>query len=264
MGKLRTAVLILIVVGVLAAAACMPQMVTALMDWGRLGSVSFMDVQPVKLEFGENMAPNSENGAEYILDRLGLEASMSSVPITEDDTAMTRQEVEAAVQKKMQAYADAGIFEWFDYSDAHATPYLGIDPKAPDTFTIFWTVSMVQEQDPYRSLFLHVDDGTGAIVSIRYECYGAYDKNAYIEKSPVIMDKLVQIFLGQLGLTENMRVEVQPEETVRGELDGGVLFTRYRIISDGREDVYVDFYVTGPGGFSTYFPTEAAVRSQGW
>lgn len=256
MRKLKTALAVLLVLCALAAAACLPWAVTRIMDLSQKGRVGLADISPVKLEFSPREA---DLGPEYMLGRLKLEASMSTVPVDEKDAAMTKAEVVDAVEEGMGRYEAAGIFEWFDYSEAYATPYLGIDPNEPDNFSIFWTVSMVQEEDPYRSLFLHVDDATGAIISIRYECYGEYDENAAVKQSPYTMGLLVDIFFGQLGLNASVIANESG-----GELDGGVLFARYNIPSETMENVYVDFYVTGPGGFSTYFPTEDTVKSEAW
>lgn len=262
MGKMKIALALFALACALVITASLPWIVTGVMDWSRIGSRGYADIQPVKLMFGTDEV---NIGPQYMLDRLKLEASMSSVAIEESDAVMTRQEVVTAALEKMDEYADAGIFTWFDYGEAYATPYLGIDPDRPEQYFVFWTVSMVQEKEPYRSLFLHVDDRSGTILSIRYECYGPYDQDAAKKKSPQIMEKLTNIFFGQLGLDESLLANGESEVgTDRGELDGGVLFARYRIPTETMEDVYVDFYVIGTGGFSTYFPTEDVVQSQGW
>lgn len=168
MRKLKTAAVVLLALLLIIALALLPQGVAGISDQLAHRNAETAAMQTVELAL--HSARTDEPG--YMLRKLALEQRMSTIPIEPEQAAMTQEEVLSAALEGMQAYTEAGVFSWFDYTAFFAEPYLGVDPEDQNNNTVFWGVNFVQEGKPYRNLFLHIDDETGSILYLNYETYG--------------------------------------------------------------------------------------------
>lgn len=202
MNKMKTGFVLLIAVLLVIAFALMPQAVAGISDLIGNEKPGTASLQSVELAFGVQKA--IEPG--YMLRKMALEQRMSTIPITPEQTAMTQTEAIEAAEAAMTGYVEAKVFEWFEYTFCSAEPYLGIDPDDKNNYTIFWTVNFSHDSEPYRNLFLHIDDQTGKILYIDYVTNGEDKFNYYYpEDQRLVMEGFVHAFLGPLaleGLTE--------------------------------------------------------------
>lgn len=176
MRKLKTVTVVLLALLLIIALALLPQGVAEISDQLAYREAETAAMQTVELALYS--ARTNEPG--YMLRKLALEQRMSTIPIDPEQAAMTQEEVLSAALAGMQAYTEAGVFSWFEYTSFSAEPYLGVDPEDQNNNTIFWGVTFVQEEKPYRNLFLHIDDETGSILYLSYETYGP-DAGKYFE-----------------------------------------------------------------------------------
>lgn len=164
MGKINTASAIVLALLLLAGMALLPTGIGWISDWLTNERPGTAPVQSVKLALGDDRT--DEPG--YMMRKMALECRMTTIPVEPAQASMSEEAVYTAAREAMEAYIDAEMFEWFDYSFFHAEPYLGIDPMDKNNNTVFWGVSFVNEADPYHFLFLHIDDETGKILYLNY------------------------------------------------------------------------------------------------
>lgn len=200
MRKVIYSLFLLLVAALIVAGAFLPQITAAITDSSTNGKADVAPMQSVELALGE-----SSHEPLNMLRKLALEDHMNSVPIFADQAAMTEEEVYAAVEKNMQDYVASGIFEMFTPTYTSAETLLAIDPYGTDNYGIIWTVNLVSEDGPYRSLFLHIDDETGKILFIDYETHGEDRFNYYPEYQSYVMGVFTGNFFSQLALAEELQ-----------------------------------------------------------
>ena len=191
----------------------------------------------------------------YMLRKLALERDMTTLPIAAEQASMTEEEVIAAAVAGMDIYIDAGIFDWFDYTYQGVEAYLGIQPSDKHNHAIFWSVTFINESEPYNCLFLHIDDETGKIIYIKYEDGGPARLFTDKEAAKRVMDRFIQAFLSPLSL---MPEQVWEYENLEGTVSQSMLhdselsMAAYscRDLEYGR--ITVEFNII-PCGFYVYF-----------
>ena len=251
MRKLKT-LLVLMLTGLLFAFfAVLPQLAGVLYDDMFRGQSGSSPIQSVELELHDM----DSDAPGYMLRKLALERSQTSVPITPQQASMTEEEVIAAAQAGMEIYVDAGIFEWFDCTYQGAEPYFGLEPSDKNRHMIFWSVVFTNENPPYQSLLLHIDDETGKIIYIKYEDNGTTREFANAEAAEQLLDRFIHAFLSplsllpsQLGTYENLEGSVSRETT--HYINGSDVIFSYRDAQYG--DIYVVLAVTNTGFYATF------------
>lgn len=244
MKKLKNAMILLLTILFIGCGAILPGIVAAVMDRDNVNQTGTREMASVALEMGEERRSLTTGGKIDLLRR------GKCINITEKDASMTEADVNAAVETAMAEYIDAGVFGWFDYSAWTAVPKLCIDPDAPDNYAVIWTVTVIQETNPYQTLAVDVDDETGRIYSIRYDIYGEYSLDGVWERNAAVMDAVTHVYLNQLGLLqENAEPNIE-----YSELDGEVLCGTFLFRDEEFAQVGIEFYVTGTGSFWIYFP----------
>lgn len=248
MRKLKVLLLILLTILLLIVGANLPKVVAAVQD-STANTVGYSDMQSVSLDLSGTRS--SLSTAEKLL----LLRSNNILSITEDEASMTLDEVYAAMEAAMEPYEDAGIFQWFKATSADYIPVICLDPENPERYNIFWSVSMVNKNEPYQILMLDIDDETGIPFSIRYETYGSYSLNNVLERNYTVMKAFTDIYFRQLGWTESADYAESTDTGYEyGVLDGEVSLSRYSFGDVRYGEVIIDFYVTGTGSFYNYFP----------
>ena len=249
MRTFRTAVILLITLALLIIGAFLPMLIAAATDCDRNQSGS-RALTSIELNVSD---ANGESRSLSAAGNIALLRDGKMINITEKEASMTDAEVNAAVEAAMEEYIEAGIFDWFEYTAWNAQPWLCIDPDAPDNYGIFWTVTILNENEPYQSLVMDIDDHTGIIYSIRYDINGEYSLVGVWERNTATMDAVVHVYLNQLEL---LNTEVNAEPYVEyAELDGEVLCGRFCANDAEYGETYIEFYVTGTGSFWVYFPS---------
>lgn len=246
MRKLNTILIFLVTVALLAVGAALPGLVAMVTDGNHLNQPGTRQMQSIDLDLSGERQALSTAGKIDLLRRGQM------IAITEKEAAMTSADVNAAVETAMAEYIDAGIFDWFEFTSWDARPSLCIDPDSPDNYGIFWTVTIVNENEPYQSLGMDIDDETGKVYSIRYDIYGEYSLEGVWERNAAVMDVFTHVYLTGLGfLDETQHVEPNMEY---GELDGEVLYGGLHFRNEEYGQMTIEFYVTGTGSFWVYFP----------
>ena len=251
MRKLKT-LLILMLTGLLFAFfAFLPRLTGAFYDDRLQGQSGSAPIQSVELVLNDM----DSDAPGYMLRKLALERSMTDVPITSQQASMTEEEVIAAAQAGMEIYVDAGIFEWFDCTYQGAEPYFGLEPSDKSRHMIFWSVIFTNENSPYQSLLLHIDDETGKIIYIKYETYEKRDFADDVTRQKM-MEGFVYAFLSplsllpsQIGEYENLNGTISQEITEYP--DNSTMVYTYRDAQYG--DIRVVFTII-PMGFYLVFP----------
>lgn len=255
MSKLKTGLVLLLTVLLIAALALLPQAVAGLSDFLGNEKPGSATMQSVELAFDVNWI--EEPG--YMMRKLALEQNMSTVPIAPEQAAMTEEEVLTAAQDAMTPYMEAGVFDWFEYTFSSVEPYLAVDPGDKNNNSIFWSVAFVREEKPYQSLFLHLDDETGCILFLSYETYGPDRFNYYYpENQRLMMEGLVDSFLEPLKLTASQLSEYDNLEgcaVAEQKMTDDVTCVRYTYEDAQYGTIDVAFLIS-PEGLHIYFPSQ--------
>lgn len=249
MSKLKNTLILLLSAALIALGAALPEITAALADRETVSRSGTRKIPTFALDIADgNGEPRSLSAAG----KIDLLRDGRVINISENEARMTEAEVNAAAEAAMAAYIDAGIFEWFDYTAWNVQPKLCVDPDTPENYSIFWMVTIINENEPYQSLGMDIDDETGKVYSIRYDVYGEYQLDGVWERNYAVMDTLVHVYLTQLGLLDPQQ-NVEPN-IVYGELDGEVLCGGLFFENEEFDLQRIEFYVTGTGAFWIYFP----------
>lgn len=244
MRKLHIALILALTAGLIALGAFLPGIAGAAADLIATASVRSAPMESVELEFS-----NGQDDPARMLRKLALEQHMNTLPVTAQETSMTEEAVFAAVESCMEAYVSEELFYWFKDTYRMAEPYLAISRDDTSNVSIFWAVHIVHEGDPYRNLFLHVDDETGKILYLDYVTYDP-DSTFYPEDQSRVVDTLAQIYFDQLGLTEPAASD---SVTVDELVDNDVHCLRYTFPDTDYGSIVIEFY-SKPNGFYILFP----------
>ena len=209
----------------------MPWIVSAVQDNAMLNHSDYSEITAIQLDFSERS----------MADKLSLLSHSQPVDITHTQATMTQEEVFVAVEREMAQYEDAGIFQWFEITRRTAQPKLGIDVNDVNHYLVYWTVTYINKKDPSRSLVVDLDDESGKILSIRYCVYDTYSMDGVWERNRATMDAFTEIYFSQLDVT--------PPDYEYFERDGGVSSALYHF-----EELAIEFFAEGAGGFYLYFP----------
>ena len=248
MRNLKTSLLILLTILLLAGFAALPVIAASLQDNKAINQSGYQQMQTIKLDYG------NEKETLPIMGKLALFSIMQTIDIDSSQAFMSPEEAFLAAETQMKAYEDAGIFQWFDVALRSATPKLGIDPNDAANYVVFWTVTYISEKKQNQTLILDIDDETGKILCIRHEIYQSYSMDGVWERNQKIMDAFTNIYFSQLGMTTAKEYAESEAGFEYYERDGGVLNALYSFGDAAYGEISIDFYVEGGGGFYLYFP----------
>ena len=248
MRNLKTSLLLLLTVLLLAGFAALPVIAASLQDSRVVNQSGYQQMQTIKLDYG------NEKETLPIMGKLALFTIMQTIDIDSSQATMTQEEVFLAAETQMKAYENAGIFQWFDVALRSATPKLGIDPNDATNYVVFWTVTYISEKDQNQTLLLDIDDETGKILCIRHEVYDSYSMDGVWERNQKIMNEFTNIYFSQLGMTAAKEYAESEAGFEYYERDGGVANALYTFTDVTYGEISIDFYVEGAGGFYLYFP----------
>lgn len=233
--------LLLVTAALLFLIACLPGLVGGVLDLLTLGKPDTAPMGHIELQMGTQ----TEIEPGRMFQRLALERNMQTIPVTDREATMTKDQVFSAVEEQMEDY---DFFQWFDYTQRTAEPQLAIDPEDSDNYAIIWVVDYASKE-PYHNLFLHVDDTTGAILKIDYY---THEELYPPEEQRHIFEGWVTTYFDRLGMgvdSEFMEsLEVRTEETVNKDS----MTVRYHLQEIQYGLVTVSFTVK-PGGFYISF-----------
>lgn len=244
MKKLKNCLILLLTILLIGCGAVLPGIMAAVMDRNTANQSGTREIASISLEMDDEKQSLTTVGKIDLLRRAQF------INITEKEASMEVADVNDALETAMEEYIDAGVFEWFDYDSWITQPKLCIDPNDPDNYGIFWTVTVINEKEPYQTLAVDIDDETGIIYSIRYDTYGEYSLDGVWERNAAVMDGVVHVYLSQLGMMER---NAEPYLEY-GELDGEVLWGGFYFTDEDFGHCGIEFYVTGTGSFWVYFP----------
>lgn len=253
MRRLRTFLILLLTVALIALFAVMPKLAAAVSDQftnGRSGSAPMQSV-----ELALDAHKTDEPG--YMMRKLALEQRMVTIPIEPEQASMTEEEVLNAAQVGMSVYIEANMFDWFEYTFCSAEPYLGIDPEDKNNNSIFWGVTFTTQSAPYHYLFLHIDDETGRILYLSYETDGPDKFNYYYpENQRLMMEGFVDAFFSPLNLTRRNEYEnLLGESVIEQDLTDDVTCVVYTFEDAQYGTIHVAFHIS-PEGLHVYFPSK--------
>lgn len=206
MRRYKWMVCVLLAAAAILGCAFLPVLTAAVQDGITMEKVSYLDMDPVKLEFHD---PESEANRLSVLGKLALCVNPAQVEVSENETRMTYDEAFSCVQEAMRPYIDAGMLpEEYLNSRISVTPMLTYDRNNGGNYAIIWNVILSQKKaayEPYYYLGISLDDETGKLLQIMFS-YGEpmYDSEA-LEK---LMDTFTAIYFSQLELVPTEAIAI--------------------------------------------------------
>lgn len=258
MHRLHAVFSILISLALLAGLALLPNVIAGISDFLSNGKPGTAAIEPVELTVYSNRT--DEPG--YMMRKLALYQTMTTIPISPDQAKMSEEEVLTAAIDGMTLYMEANMFEWFEYHYSSAEPYIGIDPGDKSKNMIFWAVTFAVKKDPYHNLFLHIDDETGKILYMKYETDGPDRFNYYYpDNQRLMMEGFVDSFFRPLNLVSHQLSEYKnlvSQNVAERKLTDDVTCVRYTFEDSEYGIIIVEFTIS-PKGFLVSYPSGQGV-----
>lgn len=245
MHKIRITILLLMTALLLAAGAVLPGIVAAVQEDGQMNEVGYSPIQSVELKLTE------EQESLPMLGKLSLFNDGGLYAVSEDEAAMTREDVREAVERELAHYYEWEMipYNWVD-SSFIATPYLAYGTDNDAMYSIFWEVAIYCDSENSFSLNLYVDDETGKILSLHFDSVWPLE----IYDLQVYLDLFHQIYFESLGMTESAEYwENNGLVEDISQNSGGIPAVRYTFGDMIYGEVNVEFYVYSRG-FYTLLP----------
>ena len=247
MKKLKIPVAIIITQGLLHIFACLPKIVSGILDYRSGKAPSYNNILSVKLDISQDRQELS------FTDKLLLLKDAQTVNLNQSQATMTEGEVEGAITAFLQQCESAGIYEAFEPTYVSMQPKLMYDLSDSSKHLVVWTVTMMNNKEPNQTLLFDVDDETGAILCMTYNIYRSYTMDDVWERNKLVMDRFVDLYFYQLGMAEAAdAAETNPSYDVGyeyKEVDGGVSEAIYTFTDATIETFAVQITVDGAGGF---------------
>lgn len=186
---LKPLILLLLTAAVIAAGARLPAIAG---DWmSRDDTVSYADITPVELEFGDRAALSP-------LKKMYLVGQFDGINVSERDTRMTSAQALEAAETVLAPYIDAGLVNWTGGNVDICQPKLLFD-NGTGWYGYFWIISKTGEELQANTLSLILDDETGRLVRISYSEDREEITDAGLDAK---LDALVRIYQESLDLGE--------------------------------------------------------------
>ncbi len=229
MYKLRTALLLLLVMAVILGCGALPEIAGSIADgvnqnvpgFAPMVSVSFTPSVPETVTM------------QYYLDRLALHGNMYSMPVKTEVAAMTEEAVFAAAMEQVQEYEIFGVCLPFADSSVQVESLFAIDIDDVDHTAVYWTVYANTTANPADSLLVYLDDATGKIISIDFESTDSLYKDYTVDERRELIDRLAMTFMGQFA-PENDTLAGRISEV--NAVESGKNSTSYEYILSGFEE----------------------------
>lgn len=239
MKKLKYMLFIFLTVLLVAVFAILPQAVALLQDKATHSEVKYANTQAIQLSFKEG----TQTEQRSMVGKIKL-SQQQMYRISENMTSMSKEEVLDSVDRELVPYLEADMFasDW-ENADKIIEPFCALDLE--DGYGFFWYVTF-QKDDGYNSLYLWVDDETGKIIFISYQCSGdspLYDDKVYTW----LMEHLSSSFFGAL--------EIEPVDMYRLKDADAKTAVRYTFNDSVYGELIADLHLR-PDGFEVSFPTE--------
>ena len=148
------------------------------------------------------------------LEKIYLLSHGEKMEITDRNTSFTRENMMEALKSALLPYHDAG-FLTDDISNftLQSQPYLYYDNTKSNFSTVIWQILM-EMPDPEQSIYLLLDDSSGKILSISYECGEPIFKTSILYKH---VSHLLSVYQSTLSLDMLTGQEFTEKDSVTNE-----------------------------------------------
>ena len=239
MNKLRILLILLLALALLTAFAALPQVVAAVQDTYTIGMSHTSQVVPVRLEIREDTSAMAG---------LALMGKLSGIIEVPDQVAsMTRIEATEAAIALLQPYVDAGLIQPFEVFYADVRCYLGQAAENTELNAIFWTVTVICDEEGLLVIDTAIDDESGRLLRVHVTDNFA----PYADAPEEILMPFAELYFDGLGIEDyGAFVTDDLAERYIGENAYGI---RYRFGDALYGEINVDLYAY-PYGFYMEFP----------
>lgn len=244
MGKLKTAIVLMLTLCLIVVCALLPVMVGAIQDSSAKNHAGHTAIKSVALNISSAQSLST-------VEKLILLNNNNSYTISEKEAKMTATQALSCVQTHIEHYIDAGLLPYLEapYSEYQTTPALCIDDTT-QAHCVVWAVHI--ENSGSNLLTAIVDDDTGIILSIEFHSYEQrYDLTP--EEKKYIIDVFTDLFLNQSNLNDiSIKGDIAPnyEEPPQG---ADYLSRYYSLTDEAGNEVVIVFQFDPLGSFYTYF-----------
>ena len=232
MRKFKYALVLALTVAVIAAGAILPVITAKVQDSAANRKISYGNMKEMRLDLHELST----------LEKLYLISTGSIVDISEDKARLATKNIRQVVEKELQPYIQKGLIkDNLSKFSIESRPKLYYTIDSTEISNIFWLVTMSygDNDDNWEKMEFCVDDKTGKIMTISYDCaQPIYEDWSWNER-------LIDFY----GIYFD-RLDLKPDEGFQKTVDNvvSVLFN-WGDIQYG--EVMMEFY-THPAGFTNW------------
>lgn len=247
MKKLKIPLAIILTLGLLYVFACLPGIVSGILDLHFGKTPSYNDMLTVKLDLSQ------DHQEMRFPEKLLLLRDAQPVKIDPSQATMPEGDVEDIVNAFLQLCENAGIYESFKPSHMYMQAKLMYDFSDASKHLVIWTVTMINKNEPNQNVVIDVDDETGKILCIKYNIYRSYSMDDVWERNKVVMERFAKLYFDQLGMPTITDAAGSNPSFVAGyeygEIDGGVSEAIYTLADSEIGEFAIHITVDGAGGF---------------
>ncbi len=195
MYKLRTALLLLLVMAVILGCGALPKIAGSIADGVNQNVPGFAHISAISFT---PSVPGTDT-MQYYLDRLALHGNMYSMPVKTEVATMTEEDVLSAAMEQIGAYESLGVLLPFEDSSIQVEPLFAIDINDVENTAVYWTVYANTTTKPADSLLIYLDDATGKIISMNFESTDGLYEDCTVDERRELIDRIAMTFMGQFA-----------------------------------------------------------------
>lgn len=244
MGKLKSAIILMLTLCLIVVCALLPVIVGAIQDNSAKNHLGHTAIRSVALNISSARSLST-------VEKLILLSNNNSYTISEKEAKMTASQALSYVQSHIDHYIDAGLLPYLEapYSKYQTIPALCIDDTT-QAHCVVWAVCI--ENSGSNLLTAVVDDETGIILSIEFQAYEQrYDLT--VEEKMYHMDVFTDLFLNQPNLNDiSINGDIAPNNEEPPQ-DADYLSHYYSLTDKAGNEVVIVFQFDPRGSFYTYF-----------
>ena len=236
MKKCKYALVFILTAALIALGALLPTIAAKVQDAAVQGKISYDTMKEMHL----NLYELSTLGKLYLIDRGSI------IEISEKEARLSSEDMWQTVENALQPYMQSGFMEdsLEDFS-LTCIPRLFYSVQSQEISNIFWLVTLFSAGDNWKRVELVIDDKTGEIMTISYDCQKPiYDDFSINER----LEAFYKIYFS--------RLELYPAEGWHREI-GGVKTTTFNWGDVEYGETALEFSVYTNGFYNRAFLSDA-------
>ncbi len=238
MERSKTVLRVLAALALVAVMAVLPKLAALWQDWGTLGTPATGPIQPVELNFREELPGIA------LLAR--VDHAQNWQIVDRDRATMTQEEAEQAAIQAVRDYQAAGLIEKSLQFRTYLVETTALTLPTGEEHLV-WIITMLADGKTYGEMNLALDEATGQVMNLQFTGAAQIPEGDF----PSALDTFASVFFGGLGIDGYDGHATQELENTY--IGGSAVAIRYRFWDPEYGAVAVDLYVYSNGFYTDFY-----------